>query len=227
MRHAWKLVVALFMLFGIGTSHATVIATNATYGVFDGSSGTRVLSVDQHGVITDLDLIITFAKCDDPAIGPNGTACIGQERSFDREIIFTLTGPDGRTVRIVDALTYTGQTPGAGKVTIRFDEQAGFVVGGSVTPGTFRPVGSLDVFNGQDMFGDYYLSIADGSTEDPLEFFSASLDVTVEDVEGEVPEPGTLALLTMGLGMLGMACRRRAPARVQPNPALSGRSDFI
>jgi hypothetical protein len=214
MRSAWKLAVASLMLLISAAGHATIVATNATYGLFDGSAGTRILSVGTHGIITDLDLIITLAKCDDPPIGPNGTDCIGQGRSFDREIILTLTGPDGTRVRIVDAGTYTGRTPGAGKATIRFDDQAEFVVGGSVTPGTFRPIGLLGSFNGQDMFGNYFLSITDGASEDPLEFFSASLDVTVQEVVGEVPEPGALALLGLGLGLLGMTSwrKKKAPA---------------
>lgn len=207
MDYARQILIALIMLSASALSHATVVATNSTYGLFDSSVGARTLSVRTHGIIDDLDLIITFAKCDDPAIGPGGTACIGQDRSFDREIAFTLTGPDGTSVRIVDFFTYTGQTPGAGRVTIRFDDGAVDVVGGSVTPGTFRPVGSLDVFNGQDMFGDFVLSMADASEGDPLEFFSASLDVVAENVVGDVPEPGGLALLVAG--MVGMGYSRR------------------
>jgi len=103
---------------------------------------------------------------------------------------------------------------GAGRVTIRFDDQAGKVVGGSVTGGTFRPIGLLDAFNGRDMFGDYVLSIADASNEDPLEFFAAGLDADSHDLAGEVPEPGALALLGVGMGGL-LWWRRRAMRQVR------------
>ena len=205
MHRACQLAFALLILWNGAGAHATVIATNATYGVFDGSSGIRTLSVGTHGIVEDLDLLITFAKCDDPAIGPDGRTCIGRSNSFDREIAFTLTGPDGTSVRIVDFFTYTGQVPGTGRVTIRFDDQAERVVGGSVTAGTFRPIGSLSAFNEQDMFGVYTLALADASSEDPLEFFSASLDVTWR----EVPEPGTVVLLGMGWLAMAMGRQRR------------------
>jgi hypothetical protein len=189
MKQVCKVIVTLTMLLNSAFSYATVVATNATYGVFDGSSGVRTLSVGTHGVIDDLNLFITFAKCGEPGIGPTGTACIGQGNSYDREIAFLLTGPDGTSVRIVDFFTYTGQTPGAGRVTIRFDDQAGQVVGGSVTGGTFRPIELLAAFNGRDMFGDYMLRIVDAVSEDPLTFFSASLDVVSPDLPVDVPEP--------------------------------------
>ena len=200
--------ILLSLLFVLCSSaQATIVATNSTYGVFDASSGTRTLSVGTHGIITDLDVLITFAKCDDPAIGPGGSACLGGGSSFDREIAFTLTAPDGSSVVLVNFFTYIGQTPGAGRVTIRFDDQATRVAGGILAAGTFQPVGVLAAFNGRDMFGDFVLSMTDVSSEDPLEFFSASLDVVTRDVPVALPEPGGLAL--MGLGLLGLWFWRR------------------
>jgi hypothetical protein len=189
-------------------AHATVVATNTTYGMFnDNPSGMRALAVASHGTIQDLNITVDFAKCDAPGTSPNGT-CAGIGRPFNNEIIFRLIGPDGRQVSLVEANTYSGATPGPGlgRIQITFDDEAAARVGRVLAPGTFQPVQPLSAFDGMDMFGTFNLYIENADFGDPLEFFGASLDITSTPIH-TVPEPASAGIV--GLGLVGMAALRR------------------
>jgi hypothetical protein len=202
-----SLALAAGLAFGaVGAQAAILTASNSTAGSFDASSGNRNFTLGA-GTITDVDISITFSKCDDPS-NTNGGACEGQGFSFNSEIVFQLISPNGTTVNLVNAGTYGGETPGTGAQTVLFDDEAAAAVGGgSVVSGSFRPVGLLSALDGQNAAGQWTLFIQDTVGQDPLNFFGATLTVTTD---GTVPEPGTLALVGLALVGAGSLKRRKA-----------------
>lgn len=204
-----NLLAAVLFVFHAGAAHAGVLASDHTYGVFGSSSGQRFLDVATHGTIADLDILVSFAKCNDPAIGPAGGACRNSGVPYENEIFMHLTSPTGITVELITTNTFARGVSGIGQVDVTFDDE-GAALGQRVAAGSFRPVGDLSSFDGLDVFGRWTLVIGDANGGDPLEYYHSQLIVSTDAGNVSISEPASLGLL--GLGLVGLvAARRRRP----------------
>jgi hypothetical protein len=203
------------LLSGGGLAEAATFTDN-TFGSVDAGSFDRAIVVAGVGTISSVRVLVDFSKCDDPNPGPAATGCVGTESSFNNEIQLQLISPDDTVVTLVAFGTYPNNGLEGARIEVLFDDNAATTVGGgALLDGTFRPVGSLSDFDGEDADGAWALRVADGGGGDPLQLYSVTLCI---NEQGEcagiapppaVPAPATLLLLGLGLTSLGWIRRRR------------------
>lgn len=200
-------------------AHAAILTSysNTTYGEFDSTSGNRSVTVTAAdvapgaGTLLDVNITVEFSKCGETNIGPSGSACVDGSFSYNEEIVFRLTSPNGTIIFLVEEGTFGGQEPGAGRLSITFDDEAFDPVGGSeIIAGSFIPVQALSAFDGESAIGEWVLTLEDTVPGDPLEFFGYTLSLTTDEIFAAVPEPITFSLLGAGMAAMAVARRRRA-----------------
>lgn len=139
-----------------------------------------VIDIGDHLMVYDVDVAIT----------------ITHSKVFDLQIF--LQGPGGERICLNMYDPYTGFFHGENYTQTIFDDEAGVAIEDGECPfsGRFRPMTGnlLEVFDGQDAFGEWRLQIYDAYQEDVGALESFELIVTV-------PEPATFIMLALGLLM--------------------------
>lgn len=126
---------------------------------------------NQGCVVSDVDVVINWAKTDGTCTSP------GSGNSFHGETSFRIDAPTGNQILAVPN-TWSGGVS-TSSVTTTFSQQAGTIPSGTPVTGTFRPNnGNLNVYNGQSPFGNWNLSAGDNAGGDPLCITYYSVRVT-------------------------------------------------
>lgn len=186
-----SLLIGLAMAAGIGsTAHsAVVMSTNVPVAIPDLQTVSSTLNVTSHLIISDVNALLTNLT-----------------HTFDSDLRITLTAPNAA------AVVLSGQRGGSGNNFIGtvFDDQAATAISAGAAPftGSFRPDQALSTFNGIDAFGIWTLTVADIVSLDSGSINAWGLDLNGRQV-GELPEPGSLALLSLALLGLGLARRKQ------------------
>jgi len=199
-----------------GANAALIEMMNSTGGAADASFIDRSVTFTTGGTITDINLSVDWSKCGDRYIS-NTFMCNDRRAdfAFPGEAWMTLFSPTGVSVALFPSQFFTGPS-GAADVTMLFDDEATASLPRTIGEGTFRPVNALSAFDGLDLLGTWTLRIGDTTGFDPILFRAFTLSATIADPAAEptsaVPEPGSLALLGLGLAGLGALRRKQRAA---------------
>jgi subtilisin-like proprotein convertase family protein len=182
-----SICLGLAALFTIGLSNAgatplTVAATDVPVQILDLDTVSSTIRVNTYGKVLDINALLNITH------------------TWDGDLVLSLSH-GGTTVLLSNR---NGGSGGANYDNTLFDDSAAVSInaGFAYAPytGSFRPEQALAAFNGQEIFGDWTLSVADMEAGD-------SGVINNWNLAAEVPEPASLALF--GLGMMGLCGVRR------------------
>lgn len=172
MKNIYKALILLFAV-GVETSNAqqvtlTYVAPSSVSVDNVGNYGYPLNPVtfnqgmfSQGCVVSDVDVIINWAKTAGTCSSPTGGA------SFHGETSFRIDGPLGNQILAVPN-TWSGNVS-TNSVVTTFSQQAGTIPSGTPVSGTFLPNnGNLNAYNGLQPFGTWNLSAGDNGVGDPL-----------------------------------------------------------
>ena len=211
-----------------GTSNALILSGTSTPNAhIDGNLLTPyedTISLTGGTTVTGLTLTIDFTKCADVLTSSTCTSSDFDPNPYNNEIKFELEH-DGTTVLLLDFYTYAVSpvSNGGQRVEVTFDDAASDLIastnGGIPEDGTFQPLEALAGFLGGTAAGDWTLIATDFGTFDPLWLTSWTIEVETDGPivtpppppppPAAVSEPGTLAILGLGIIGLGIARRKR------------------
>ena len=116
LRYILVLATAGSVIFGATQTRAQIVIseesfvavsqTNSTTGYFDSNSGTREVVFNAEdfsgtsGIVTDVDISISFAKSDNNSFVPQGGQ-LGRFTPFHNETEFALTSPTGTSFTLI------------------------------------------------------------------------------------------------------------------------------